>query len=192
MKTNKCIIASVIVGSLGMANCLKADDSTTTTTTPAVTRDDDSINYPPLYRAQELDLDLFGAASIGHQTLEHLSGNRLRHHGLYGGGGGLTYFFCRYVGVGGEYDAETHHNFVDSAEGNVYLRVPILETGLAPYVFGGGGYQFEDVRQDFGQGGAGLEFRFTPHVGIFADGRYVFTDHTDNYAMVRAGVRIAF
>lgn len=202
MKITKCIIASAVIGNLGMINCLKADDSTTTTptttpppaTAPTVTRDDNSMDDSPLYRSQELDLDLFGSASIGRQTLDNISGSRLRHHALYGGGGGLTYFFCKYVGVGGEYDADTREGggFFDTAEGNVFLRVPILETGLAPYVFGGGGYQFQDVRQDFGQAGAGLEFRFCRHVGIFADGRYVFTDKTEDYAQVRAGVRVAF
>ena len=199
MKITKCIIASAVIGNLGMINCLKADDSTTTTTTtttaPTVTRDDDrSMDNSPLYRSQELDLDLFGTASIGHQTLEHISGDRLRRHALYGGGGGLTYFFCKYVGVGGEYDAESRDGggFFDNAEGNIFLRVPILDTGLAPYVFGGGGYEFQDVRQDFGQAGAGLEFRFCRHVGIFADGRYVFADKTDNYAQVRVGLRVAF
>ena len=198
MKKTKCLIASAIIGSVGMMNHVNAQDSTnavmTTPPPPPVTRNDDSIDYPPLYRSQELDVDLFGNASIGKQTLEHISGDRLRHHAEYGGGGGLTYFFCKYVGVGGEYDADTREGggFFDTAEGNIFLRVPILETGLAPYVFGGGGYEFQDVRQDFGQAGAGLEFRFCRHFGIFADGRYVFTDKTSDYAEARAGFRFAF
>jgi hypothetical protein len=187
-----------------MINYVNAQDATTTTTPattnppppPTVTTDNNnsSIDYPPLYRSQELDLDLFGSASLGKQTLEHISGDRLRHHAEYGGGGGLTYFFCRYVGVGGEYDAETRDGggFFDSADGNIFLRVPILNTGLAPYIFGGGGYQFQDIRQDFGQAGGGLEFRFCQHVGIFVDGRYVIADKTQNYAEARAGFRIAF
>jgi hypothetical protein len=198
MKTIKCFVASAILGTLSVVCCASAQDSTntmmtTTTQPPLATRDDTSLDYPPLYRSQELDLDLFGSASLGEQTLEHISGDRFRHHSLWGGGGGLTYFFCRYVGVGGEFDAEGRtHRFVDSADGNIFLRVPILETGFAPYIFGGGGYQFENFRQSFGQAGAGLEFRFTRHVGIFADGRYVIADQSENYAEARAGLRIAF
>lgn len=197
MKTIKGLVASAILGTLSVIYCASAQDSTNTMTAtiepPPATRDDTSVDYPPLYRSQELDLDLFGSASLGEQTLEHISGDRFKHHSLWGGGGGLTYFFCRYVGVGGEFDAEDRtHRFVDSADGDVFLRVPILETGLAPYIFGGGGYQFENFRQSFGQAGAGLEFRFTRHVGIFADGRYVIADQSENYAEARAGFRIAF
>jgi hypothetical protein len=200
MKITKHLIASAIVGSLGMTNYVNAQDSTTTTTapttapSPTVTRDNNSIDYPSLYRCQELDLDLFGSATLGKETLEHISGDRLKHRTLYGGGGGLTYFFCKYVGVGGEYDAETREGggFFDSADGNVFLRIPILQTGLAPYIFGGGGYQFQDIRQDFGQAGGGLEFRFCRHYGIFVDGRYVIADKTENYAEARVGFRIAF
>lgn len=208
MKITTYFVASAIIGTLGMMNQVKAQDSTTTTPTtttapppppPTVMRDDRNdrdnrdMDDSPLYRSQELDLDLFGSGSLGQDTLEHISGSRFRHHSLWGGGGGATFFFCRYVGVGGEFDAEdrTDH-FFDSADGNIFLRVPILETGLAPYIFGGGGYQFEDFRQSFGQAGGGLEFRFCRHFGIFVDGRYVFAEQSENYAEARAGFRLAF
>lgn len=76
--------------------------------------------------------------------------------------------------------------------GNVFLRLPIYNTGLAPYIFGGGGYQFQEVRQSLEQTGGGLEFRFCKNLGIFVDGRWVFADHTDDYALARAGLRISF
>ena len=196
MKMLRYLVASSILGTLSACNCAKAQDSTTINTTtqpPTATRDDTSVDYPPLYRSQELDLDLFGSGSLAKDTLEHISGDRFRHHSLWGGGGGLTYFFCRYVGVGGEFDAEDRsHRFIDSADGNVFVRIPIFNTGLAPYAFGGGGYQFEDFRQSFGQAGAGLEFRFTRQLGVFLDGRYVIADQSENYAEARAGFRITF
>jgi hypothetical protein len=197
MKMTKYAIASAILGTLSALCCAKAQDSTpTVTTAPSVatstTPRDEDQDYP-LYRPQELDLDVFASGALSEDTLEHLSNSSFRHHSVWGGGGGLTGFFCRYVGVGGEFDADARaHQFVDSASGNVYLRLPILETGLAPYIFGGGGYQFEEVRQSFGQAGAGLEFRFCRHAGIFVDGRWVFPNHTDDYALARAGLRISF
>ena len=75
---------------------------------------------------------------------------------------------------------------------NLIARLPILDTGVAPYIFGGGGYQFDEVAQKFAQGGAGLEFRFARHVGFFVDARYVFADRTQNYGLGRAGLRLNF
>ena len=187
MKMTKRLIAVAIWGCAGAVCRAYGQDSVMTSS-----NEDNHIDRP-LYRAQELDLDLFGSSTLGQETLEHFSGNRFRHHVLYGGGGGLSYFFLKYVGVGGEFDADARsHRFVDSADGNVFLRLPIYDTGLSPYVFGGGGYQFEEVRQSFEQGGGGLEFRFCRHAGIFADGRYVFCRQTKDYAEVRAGLRISF
>lgn len=195
----KYVIASAIFGGLAAFCCVSAnaDDSTPTITSPppveASPPPPDNDWGDPLYRQQEVDVDLFGSAALGESTIEHLSGSQFRHHVLAGGGGGITAFFCRYVGVGGEYDALARaSHFVDSAEGNIYLRLPILQTGLAPYIFGGGGYQFEEVRQSFEQAGGGLEFRFIRNLGLFVDGRWVFANRTDDYALVRAGFRISF
>ena len=52
--------------------------------------------------------------------------------------------------------------------------------------------QFDPSELWFGDAGAGIEFRFTPQVGVFADGRYVFTESSPNYGLFRAGVRFAF
>ncbi len=176
-------IAAVVAASVFITSQTRADDNTV---------DNSTICYTP-YHAQELSLDLFGSGSLGQPSLDHFSGSRVRHHGLWGGGGGLTYFFLRYVGVGGEFLAEgREHHFVDSASGNVFIRYPIDPIGLAPYVFGGGGYQFRDIEQAFAQAGGGLEFRFAKHLGIFADARYVFARQTENYALGRAGFRITF
>lgn len=197
MKQNiKCFITATIVGTFCIVYAARADESTAQprTTDPMIHHgDDDSGIAYPVFRDQELQIDLFGSSALGKDSLNHLSGNRYEHHAFWGGGGGLTYYFLRYVGVGGEFDADARtHHFADSAEGNVFLRYPIESIRLAPYVFGGGGYQFEEIRQDFAQAGGGLEFRFCRHVGIFADGRYVFAEHTQDYALARAGLRITF
>src|SRR5881227_2031611 len=67
------------------------------------------------YRANELSLDLFGSASIGQQTINHLSGDRISHDARLGAGAGLNYFFSRNIGFGAEaYTEDTRHNFIDN------------------------------------------------------------------------------
>ena len=44
----------------------------------------------------------------------------------------------------------------------------------------------------FGQAGAGLDIRITPHWGFFADARYVMPQHVDNFGVGRAGLRLLF
>jgi opacity protein-like surface antigen len=146
-----------------------------------------------LYQAQEVSLDLFGTDALDKHTIDHPSGHRIRHDSRLGAGIGVNYFFLRYLGVGGEaYSEDTRHNFVDNVSGSLIFRLPIGETGLAPYAFGGGGHQFDPVIASFGHVGGGLEYRFIHNVGIFVDARWVWTDHDRDYGLGRAGVRVAF
>ena len=180
-------MATAALGVLGAAGRVWADEAS-----PAPTANNIQVAYP-YYRAQELSLDVFGTGSVGEQTLDHVSGARLEHNGRLGGGLGLNYFFTRCVGVGGDvYTENEHPSFVYSASGNLIVRVPLGDSGVAPYVFGGGGYQFDEVAQRFGQVGAGVEFRFNQQAGLFVDGRYVITDRTENYGVGRVGLRVSF
>ncbi len=145
------------------------------------------------YRANEFSLDAFGTASVGQQTLNHISGHRINQDTRLGAGLGVNYFFCRYVGIGAEgYTENTAHNFVDNASGNLIGRLPLGHSGLAPYIFGGAGHKFDPVNITFGQAGGGLEYRFTPNIGLFVDARYVFANKIANYGVGRAGLRFAF
>ena len=176
-----------ILGAMGAVNCANADDSTTATS------QDNATPYYPFYRAQEFSIDAFGSGSLGEQTIDHISGDRVEHNGRLGAGAGLNYFFTRYIGIGGDaYSENTAHCFVDSASGNLIGRIPIGDTGVAPYIFGGGGYQFDEAAQKFGQAGAGVEFRFCKHLGFFVDARYIFADKTQDYGLGRAGLRLSF
>ncbi|HTI71040.1 MAG TPA: outer membrane beta-barrel protein [Candidatus Limnocylindria bacterium] len=145
------------------------------------------------YKAEELSIDLFGSGSIGQQTIDHLSGSRVSDNVRLGVGAGVNYFITRYLGVGGEvYTENTDHYFVDSGSVNFIGRLPIGESGLAPYAFAGVGYQFDRLEQCFGQLGVGVEVRFHENWSIFTDARYVVANRTDNYGLGRIGVRFVF
>ena len=145
-----------------------------------------------LYRANEGSLDLFGGGTLNEHDLDRLSGARVHHNGRLGLGAGGNYFFTQHFGFGGEaYTENPRQSFVDEASGSLILRFPLGQSGLAPYIFGGGGHQFDPQPATFAHGGAGLEFRFSPHVGVFVDGRWVSTDRIGNYGMARAGLRFA-
>lgn len=155
---------------------------------PCAAQLDDSF-----YRAQEFSVDAFASGSLGEEMIDHLSGNTVEHNGRLGAGAGANYFFTRYFGVGGDaYSENTAYHFIDSASGYLSARLPLGESGVAPYVFGGGGHQFDEVAQTLGLAGAGIEFRFARHAGFFIDARYIFAERTDNYAVGRAGLRINF
>lgn len=144
-----------------------------------------------LYHACEFSMDLYGVGILHDNDFEN--GARARRDLRWGGGAGVDYFFTRFIGVGADACAVTfHHSFVDTTTANLIVRFPIANTGLAPYIFGGAGYQFEGIDQIVGGGGAGLELRLVPHFGIFVDARYLAAAKTDGYGIGRAGVRLNF
>lgn len=147
----------------------------------------------PYFPANKATLDLFGSVSIGQETINRLSSERVEHDGRLGLGFGGNYFFTTYLGLGADtYVENTGHSFFDNVSGNLILRWPFEAIRLAPYAYGGAGYQFDPSGLWFGQAGGGLEYRFTRVFGIFADARYVFTDGTKNFGMGRLGVRLGF
>lgn len=159
--------------------------------------DDTGITYKQdpdeMYRASEISLGAFGMGTVNEHTLNEFTGENVKNHGRVGAGGDLEYFITRYIGVEAEaWTENTEHSFVDDVGGNLVGRIPISDTGLAPYVFGGAGHSFDPVVATYGDVGAGLEFRFRHNFGIFVDGRYVIPDRLGNYGMGRAGVRFAF
>jgi hypothetical protein len=185
MKMVKKISTMTIIGVLGVACCARAQDTVMTNSAPE--------EVTPFYRSQEISVDVFGSGSIGQQTINHITGQKIEHDGRLGAGAGVNLFLNRYVGIGGDaYTENTAHNFIDSASGSLIARLPIADTGIAPYIFGGGGYQFDEVSQAFGQFGAGIEFRFMKNAGFFVDARYVVADKTENYGVGRAGLRVNF
>jgi len=144
------------------------------------------------YNCNELTMDFFGSYIAGERRIEDIFKTNIR-HGTWGGGVGANYFFTRWLGIGGDVNIPANGGpFVDSINGNLIARIPIANTGLAPYIFGGGGRQTDPAWQWTGQAGTGLEFRFNPYTGIFADTRYVWADKTSDSIYFRAGLRFAF
>lgn len=178
-----CLGASSVWG----ADLMKGGN---TMNNPRQTTNDDQGG---LYRANEMSVDMFGTASLGKYSIEHISNNRIHHNTRLGAGLGLSYFITRNLGVGVEgYSENTTGPFIDSASANLTLRLPLGGSGVAPYVFGGGGQQFDLAKLYFGQAGVGVEYRFTPRFGMFVDARGVVPNETKYYGVGRLGVRFAF
>ncbi|HEV2456520.1 MAG TPA: hypothetical protein VGY98_19820 [Verrucomicrobiae bacterium] len=190
-------IAGVMAGIVGLALSVSAQQYNTynapETAQPAPPDDENwhHWDHHHLYHACELSVDMYGVGLL-HES-DFNNGTRARHNLRFGGGAGLNFFFTRYIGIGGDACAITfNHSFVDTTTGNLILRIPIANTGLAPYIFGGVGYQFQGVDQIVGGGGAGLEVRVVPHFSFFVDARYLAAVKTDDFGMGRAGVRLSF
>jgi len=140
-------------------------------------------------------------------------------HG-WGGGADLSYFPWLYAGFrlqGAVMNTIPGDNTAGVVKGDVVLRYPLDRVApnlhLAPYAFGGVGGVFPSsngfghfVTNSFrfksrgnrddnvlGNTGAGLEYRFTPHVGVFGEVDYNFVDGPrNNFMEVNTGVRYAF
>jgi hypothetical protein len=175
---------------------------------------------PPLptsyFRSNEFSLGLFGSYGASFD-------NNTRSIGTHTWGGGVDgqYFPLQYLGfaVEGDLFNEIPGDFFGSTvTGNVILRYPLdlkfPGLHLAPYAFGGVGGLFNENntftrvatfgnqhrlnRRDsddevMGDAGVGLEYRFTPHIGLFSDARYNFVDGPkNNFMLTRFGIRYAF
>lgn len=109
-----------------------------------------------------------------------------------GAGFAADYFFTRNLGV----EADATWGFADSTihtfNGSVVLRLPITSACIAPYILGGGGFHTDGVSEGTLHLGGGVDVRLKDCFGVFADARYTWADETDNYTVVRAGVRMNF
>ena len=138
----------------------------------------------PIFLANELQIDIFGTHAT--TDINSLEG--------WGGGLGVNYFFTETLGLGveGAYDGDNW-----STAANVIMRAPIEALSIAPYVFGGIGWQFPDISgfdaSDFEYHvGAGVDWRWTDTLGAFADWRYIFGDELPDTQELRIGLRAVF
>ena len=165
---------------------------------------------PPtsFFRANELDIGAFATYVKGVGDISTLG---VGEHG-WGGGLDVAYFPWLYGGFRFQGSA-INITHADQTAGIVtydaVLRYPLDRVApnfhLAPYGFGGVGgllggldgfNRFGNQRTDsrvLGNAGGGLEYRFTPHVGIFGEAGYDFIDGPHNNAVqVNWGTRFAF
>lgn len=157
---------------------------------------------------REWNVDLFG----NYAWTQHGRERYIGQDHAFGGGIDVNYIFARYFGVGLEGYALDARDAIGQVSGNVLVRFPIDRICLAPYAFAGGGVVFNGSKvgdrlangqignarksadsEGIAQFGGGLEYRFTPHVGIMNDFTWtVVNGHDNNYGMIRTGVRFAF
>ena len=169
---------------------------------------------PPIsyFRSNEFSLGVFGSYGVGFYDNHRAIGEH-----AWGGGVDGQYFPLQYLGVAveGNFFNEIPGDFFGSTvTGNLVLRYPLdnkyPNLHLAPYVFGGVGGIFNEsnhftpiVGREFnrrgssdevlGDVGGGLEYRFTPHIGLFSDVRYNFVNGPRNdFMSTRFGIRYAF
>jgi hypothetical protein len=154
----------------------------------------DGPTVPAKFTANEFSVDLFGSFTAAENKLSEVFDTNIR-HGKWGGGGGINYFLTREIGLGGDVNIpDNDGNFVDSINASLIVRFPSETTGLAPYLFGGGGRQTEPVWTWTAHAGVGLEFRMNPITAIFTDARYVWPEKdgiTDTLEL-RGGLRFVF
>jgi hypothetical protein len=158
------------------------------------------------FRANEWSVGAFGTYGW---TYHHNERGISNHY--WGGGVDGQYFLLQYLGFAVEGDFFNQvpgDNFGSTVFGNVILRYPLdihyPTLHLAPYGFAGIGGLFNSHRAFpqvvdnsknavVGDFGGGLEYRFTPNIGIFSDVRFNLVDGPkNNYLSTRFGLRYAF
>jgi len=140
---------------------------------------------PTCFSDTEFQLDLFGTYTW--------TRNPNAYHDNAGGGVAANFFFARYIGIGADTTIYSGGvNGVWNSTGSLILRYPIDSACVAPYVLGGGGYQYDGTGEGTWHAGIGLEYRVVPHsVGLFSEGRYTWAEENES-AQIRAGIRFTF
>jgi hypothetical protein len=169
---------------------------------------------PPVsyFRSNEFSLGAFGSYGWTYNNNVRAIGNH-----AWGGGVDGQYFPLQFLGFaieGNFFNEIPGDNFGQTVTANAILRYPLDNNfpglHLAPYAFGGVGgifnnndrfsSQFAPFRnrhsssdEVLGDVGGGLEYRFTPHIGLFSDVRYnVVNESKNNFLLTRFGLRYAF
>ena len=133
-------------------------------------------------------MDVFGA--FGHKYTRNTNV-------VAGGGLGANYFFTRNFGLGIDgYILDTAKPTGEAA-GTLIARLPLGNSHFAPYAVAGGGAIFNGVHSHdakaFAKGGLGLEYRFSPHVGIMTDYTYNMVEGShNNFGVLKTGLKFVF
>jgi hypothetical protein len=150
----------------------------------------------PKYSSNEISMDLFASYINPEGKFFDLFDTNIR-RGFWGGGAGLNYFLTRNLGLGADFNMSSKPddiNLFDQVTGDVIFRLPLGNSGLAPYAIGSGGRAMSPSYDWVYGGGVGLELRMNPTTGIFSDARFLWADHStaEDRLLIRAGVRLTF
>ena len=162
--------------------------------------DDSNDKYSKNFNQSIMNQNITQDYFRGHEWFGDVYGAYIQGNGGYmrsGGGGGASigYYFTKNFGIDVEgltFDGGQTADTVNGANANLLFRLPIESIHLAPYAFIGGGENFTHIAEPFADAGAGVEYRFTQHWGIFTDGRYVDNQAMNSYEEARMGVRFSF
>jgi hypothetical protein len=150
------------------------------------------VTVPDFYQPGELSFDLFGTYWAGQRKLSKIFDTNIR-NGVWGGGVGINYFITRELGIAIDMNMpDNRGHLIDTVQGSLIGRFPIGVSGVAPYVFGGGGRSTDQVWQWLGHGGVGIETRINPITGLFVDARYIWAEKSSDTLLFRGGVRLVF
>jgi hypothetical protein len=161
------------------------------------------------FRANELDLGAFAtyATSFGNQSNFKGIGDH-----AWGGGAEVSYFPLLWAGFrvqGAVVNLIPGDNTAGIVRGDFLARYPLdlvwPNFHLAPYGIAGVGGLFSGYNglrpngslrfsnQVLGDFGGGLEYRFTPHIGVFSEATWnVVNESKNNFLQVNFGARFAF
>lgn len=181
-KTALFLLSSLVLADIAAAGPLVALPVSPTQLVPS-----------PIFRDQEIYFDGYGS------YLHRYGGRKCGcddsgDQGGFGGGFAIGYTFAYYVGA----RLDVNFSSVDDAQtnvgGDIIIRYPFPEAHLAPYAFVGGGVEAADGNHGFFRVGGGIEWRFTPHFGIFSEGSYAWVDQggdAENLT-VKVGIRYIY
>ncbi len=143
-----------------------------------------------LFRDQELFFDIYGSYLQNRETNCDCESKR----DGYGGGFAIGHYFGYYVGARLDVNFSSVEDAKTNIGGDILLRFPIQTAHLAPYAFVGGGVQVANGNNGFLRVGGGIEWRFTPHFGIFGEGSYSWVDQENraNNLTIKAGIRYIY
>lgn len=151
-----------------------------------------AVTNESLFRKGEATLDLAYAYSQNKEKLNDTF-DRSGREGVHGVAAGGAYWFHRNVAFGVDSVignlSDTSDALVDNVNVSIIARLPVGV--VAPYVLTGGGRDIEAGEYTV-HAGAGLEWRLHKNVGVFGEGRYVWSQGSlEDHAQARLGIRFA-
>lgn len=142
-----------------------------------------------VYNAKEFSFSTFGT----YQANGTRTGDS-----AFGVGVQADYFVTQNLGVRLATSKDTFDSgaFFQNIEVAPVFRLPVKDTKFAPYVFGGVGVSFAFNNDRYYFAGLGAEYRFTSHIGAFADAQYTWRDYVSGHGtdatLFRSGLRWTF